>query len=28
VASNPGYQLTVSPAPPLKKVVAAKGPAC
>jgi hypothetical protein len=27
-ASNPGYRLTVSPAPPLKKVVAAKGPAC
>jgi hypothetical protein len=28
VASNPGYQLTVTPAPPLKKVTAAKGPAC
>jgi hypothetical protein len=28
VASNPGYQLRVSPAPPLKKVVAARGPAC
>jgi hypothetical protein len=27
-ASNPGYKLTVSPAPPLKKVVASKGPAC
>jgi hypothetical protein len=27
-SSNPGYKLTVSPAPPLKKVVAAKGPAC
>jgi hypothetical protein len=28
VSSNPGYRLTVSPAPALKKVVAAKGPAC
>ena len=28
VASNPGYRLAASPAPPLKKVVAAKGPAC
>jgi hypothetical protein len=27
-SSNPGYKLTVSPAPPLKKVVASKGPAC
>lgn len=27
-SSNPGYQLTVSPAPPLKKVVASSGPAC
>ncbi|HEY0717581.1 MAG TPA: hypothetical protein VGD68_08185 [Streptosporangiaceae bacterium] len=27
-ASNPGYRLTASPAPALKKVVAAKGPAC
>ena len=27
-ASNPGYKLSVSPAPPLKKVVASKGPAC
>jgi hypothetical protein len=27
-ASNPGYQLTTSPAPPLKKVLVAKGPAC
>jgi hypothetical protein len=27
-SSNPGYQLTVSPAPPLRKVVASKGPAC
>jgi hypothetical protein len=27
-ASNPGYKLTVSPAPKLKKVVASKGPAC
>lgn len=27
-ASNPGYRLSVSPAPPLRKVVAAKGPAC
>ena len=27
-ASNPGYKLTVSPAPPLKKVVASKGPGC
>ena len=26
--SNPGYQLTAAPAPPLKKIVAAKGPAC
>ena len=28
VASNPGYRLAASPAPPLKKVVAAKGRAC
>jgi hypothetical protein len=27
-SSNPGYKLTVSPAPPLKKVVASRGPAC
>jgi hypothetical protein len=27
-STNPGYQLTASPAPPLKKVLAAKGPAC
>lgn len=27
-ASNPGYKLTVSPAPALKKVLASKGPAC
>ena len=27
-ASNPGYRLTVAPAPPLKKILAAKGPAC
>ena len=27
-SSNRGYKLTVSPAPPLKKVVASKGPAC
>ena len=27
-ASNPGYNLTVSPAPALKKVLASKGPAC
>jgi hypothetical protein len=27
-SSNPAYKLTVSPAPPLKKVVASKGPAC
>jgi hypothetical protein len=27
-ASNPGYKITVSPAPPLKKVVVSKGPAC
>ena len=26
--SNPGYRLTAAPAPPLKKIVAAKGPAC
>ncbi len=28
VASNPGYRLTVAPAPPLKKILGAKGPAC
>jgi hypothetical protein len=28
VASNPGYRMSVSPAPPLKKILAAKGPAC
>ena len=28
VASNPGYRLAASPAPPLKKILAAKGPAC
>jgi hypothetical protein len=27
-ASNPGYKLTVSPAPALKNVLASKGPAC
>ena len=27
-ASNPGYKLTVSPAPALKKVLASKGQAC
>jgi hypothetical protein len=27
-ASNPGYKLTVTPAPALKKVLASKGPAC
>ena len=27
-ASNPGYKLTVSPAPALKKVLTSKGPAC
>ncbi len=27
-ASNPGYKLIVSPAPPLKKVLVSKGPAC
>ena len=27
-ASNPGYRLTVAPAPPLKKILGAKGPAC
>jgi hypothetical protein len=26
--SNPGYQLTAAPAPPLKQVLATKGPAC
>jgi hypothetical protein len=28
VASNPGYRMSVSPAPALKEVVASKGPAC
>jgi hypothetical protein len=28
VASNPGYRLTTAPAPPLKKILGAKGPAC
>ena len=28
VSNNPGYKLNASPAPPLKKVLAAKGPAC
>jgi hypothetical protein len=27
-SANPGYKLTTSPAPPLKKVLATKGPAC
>ncbi|HEY2520325.1 MAG TPA: hypothetical protein VGJ19_09460 [Streptosporangiaceae bacterium] len=28
VATNPGYRMSVAPAPPLRKIVATKGRAC